>query len=166
MPYMFLNGGGMRGGSLHHLLRGAPLVAETTTAPIYRLYSVGDRYPALQPADAGSAGATGAAGAAGAAIAGEVYDLPLDVLHDDLLPAEPAELELGVIRLADGTAALGMILRRPCPPLDYLTDITGYGGWRSYLRAVGPAPEATLGGAAFRGAGTTARSGKWPFATT
>ena len=48
MPLMFLNGGGMRGGSLHHLLGGAPLVAQTTTAPLYRLYSVGDRYPALQ----------------------------------------------------------------------------------------------------------------------
>jgi gamma-glutamylcyclotransferase (GGCT)/AIG2-like uncharacterized protein YtfP len=122
MPHMFLNGGGMRGGSLHHLLRGAPLVAETRTAPAYRLYSVGDRFPALQPA-AGP----------GAAIAGEVYDLPLDLLRDDLLPAEPPELELGVVTLADGAAALGMILRRPCPPLDGLADITAYGGWRGYL---------------------------------
>ena len=38
----------MRGGSLHHLLAGAPLVAETWTAPHYLLYSVGDR-----PASAG-----------------------------------------------------------------------------------------------------------------
>jgi hypothetical protein len=122
MPYMFLNGGGMRGGSLHHLLRGAPLVADDArTAPRYRLHSVGDRYPALEPV------ATG-----GTAIAGEVYDLPLDVLRDSLLPAEPPELELGVIELADGTASLGMILRRPCPPLDELTDISKYGGWRAY----------------------------------
>jgi len=128
MPYMFLNGGGMRGGSLHHLLRGAPLVAETSTAPLYRLYSVGDRYPALQLAEEGAG-----PGAAGAAIAGEVYDLPLDVLRDDLLPAEPPELELGVIKLADGTAALGMTLRRQRPPMDDLTDITRFGGWRDYL---------------------------------
>jgi hypothetical protein len=26
-----------------------------------------------------------------------------------------------------------MILRRPCPSLDELTDITGYGSWRAYL---------------------------------
>jgi gamma-glutamylcyclotransferase (GGCT)/AIG2-like uncharacterized protein YtfP len=128
MPYMFLNGGGMRGGSLHHLLRDAPLLAETRTAPLYRLYSVGDRYPALQLAEEGTG-----AGASGAAIAGEVYDLPLDLLRDDLLPAEPPELELGVIQLADGTAALGMILRRQCPATDDLTDITGFGGWRDYL---------------------------------
>lgn len=125
MTYMFLNGGGMRGGSLHHLLRGAPLVAETTTAPLYRLYSVADRYPAMRPADEGPG--------SGATIAGEVYDLPLDLLRDDLLPAEPPELELGVIKLADDTAALGMILRRPCPVMDDLTDITRFGGWRHYL---------------------------------
>jgi hypothetical protein len=69
----------------------------------------------------------------GAAIAGEVYDLPLDVLRDSLLPAEPPELELGVIELADGSAALGMLLRRPCPAMDDLTDITAYRGWRAYL---------------------------------
>jgi gamma-glutamylcyclotransferase (GGCT)/AIG2-like uncharacterized protein YtfP len=125
MPHMFLNGGGMRGGSLHHLLAGAPLIAETWTASRYLLYSVGDRYPALQPCpkEAG----------AGSAIAGEVYDLPLDLLRDDLLPAEPPELELGVIELADGAAALGMILRRPCPASDDLIDITAFGGWRAYL---------------------------------
>jgi gamma-glutamylcyclotransferase (GGCT)/AIG2-like uncharacterized protein YtfP len=128
MPPMFLNGGGMAGGSLHHLLRGAPLVAETRTAPRYLLYSVRDEYPALQPAAEGPAGLR----ERGAAIAGEVYDLPLHVLRDDLLPAEPPELELGVIQLADGTAALGMILRRQCPAMDDLTDITAFGGWRAY----------------------------------
>jgi gamma-glutamylcyclotransferase (GGCT)/AIG2-like uncharacterized protein YtfP len=128
MPYMFLNGGGMRGGSLHHLLGGAPLIAEIRTAPLYRLYSVGDRYPALQ-----LAAESPDPGAAGSAIAGEVYDLPLDLLRDDLLPAEPPELELGVIKLSDGTAALGMILRRPCLAMTDLIDITRFGGWRSYL---------------------------------
>ena len=128
MPYMFLNGGGMRGGSLHHLLGGAPLIAEIRTAPLYRLYSVGDRYPALQ-----LAAESPDPGAAGSAIAGEVYDLPLGLLRDDLLPAEPPELELGVIKLADGAAALGMILRRPCPALNDLIDITRFGGWRSYV---------------------------------
>ncbi len=125
MPHMFLNGGGMRSGPLHHLLAGAPLVAEISTAPRYLLYSVGDRYPALHPCEKGAA--------AGGAVAGEVYDLPLGVLRDDLLPAEPPELELGVIELADGTAALGMILRRPCPVMADLTDITSFGGWRAYL---------------------------------
>jgi len=116
----------MRGGSLHHLLAGAPLVAETRTARHYRLYSVGDRYPALQPCPKGAEGS-------GGAVAGEVYDLPLGLLRDALLPAEPPELELGVIELADGGSALGMLLRRPFPTLDDLTDITAFGGWRAYL---------------------------------
>ena len=127
MPHMFLNGGGMRGGSLHHLLSGAPLVAETRTAPHYLLYSVGDRHPALQPCP------KGAEGFPGGAVTGEVYDLPLGLLRDALLPAEPPELELGVIELADGSSALGMLLRRPCPALDDLTDITAFGGWHAYI---------------------------------
>src|ERR1700678_1043741 len=99
MPQMFLNGGGLRGGSLPHLLRGARLIAETSTAPRYRLHSVGDRYPALQPAGTG-----------GRAIAGEVYDLPLDVLRDSLLPAQPPELELCAIEVAHGPASLRTML--------------------------------------------------------
>jgi hypothetical protein len=37
-----------------------------------------------------------------------------------------------VIELADGSPALGMILRRECPPLPDLVDITSHGGWRAY----------------------------------
>jgi hypothetical protein len=29
--------------------------------------------------------------------------------------------------------SLGMVLRRPCPSLDGLTDISAYGGWHAYL---------------------------------
>ena len=38
-----------------------------------------------------------------------------------------------MITLADGTAALGMILRRQASSMDDLTDITSSGGWRAYL---------------------------------
>lgn len=121
MTLMFLNGGAMRGGPLHHLLAGAPLVAETRTAARYRFYSVGDRCPALQPVSHG-----------GAEIDGEVYDVDMDVLRDRLLPAEPPELELGVIELADGGSALAMLLRRPNTSHAQLADITTYGSWRAY----------------------------------
>ncbi|MEV5703765.1 gamma-glutamylcyclotransferase [Actinoallomurus sp. NPDC052274] len=123
MPLMFLNGGGMRGGPLHHLLDGAPQVAATTTAPRYRLYSVADRFPALLPVAHG-----------GAPVTGEVYDVTLDVLRDRLLPAEPPELELGVIELADGTSSLAMVLRRPPASFPQLLDITDHGGWAAYRR--------------------------------
>jgi Gamma-glutamyl cyclotransferase, AIG2-like len=125
---MFLTGGGMRGGDLHHLLGGAPLVAETRTAPRYRFYAVDGRFPGLYPVSDG-----------GDSVEGELYDVPLDVLRDCLLPAEPPELELGIIALADGGASLAMVLRAAVhdEPGERLVDITSYGTWRAYLLAVG-----------------------------
>jgi gamma-glutamylcyclotransferase (GGCT)/AIG2-like uncharacterized protein YtfP len=121
MTLMFLNGDGMRGGRLHHQLRGAALVAETNTAARYRFYAVGGRFPALEPVPDG-----------GHAIAGEVYDVPLAVLRDHLLPAEPDELELGIVELGNGGAALGMVLRRAFARPDDLVDISAIGDWRRY----------------------------------
>ena len=118
---MFLNGDGMRGGRLHHELRGAPLIAVTRTAPAYRFYAVAGRFPALERVPGG-----------GHAIAGEVYDVEMTVLRDHLLPAEPAELELGVVELAGGGAALGMLLRRPFAGPGELVDISDIGDWRAY----------------------------------
>lgn len=122
MVHMFLNGGGMKGGNLHHLIGGAPFVGPAATLPIYRLQSVGDDHPALQLAPEGE----------GAAIEGELYDIDLAVLRTSLLPAEPADLELGVVGMADGSEALGMRLRDDCADLPELIDITAHGSWRSY----------------------------------
>jgi gamma-glutamylcyclotransferase (GGCT)/AIG2-like uncharacterized protein YtfP len=119
--YMFLNGGGMRGGELHHRLHGAPLVREVRTAPKYRFYSVEDRYPALEPVDSG-----------GVAVAGELYDLPLETLRDSLLPAEPPEVELGLIELEDGTPSFAVVLRREYRRTADLIDISHIGSWRAY----------------------------------
>jgi hypothetical protein len=123
MTLMFLNGGGMRGGPLHPHLRNAPLVKATATAAKYRFYAVRGEFPALEPAGPGEPGY---------AVAGEVYDIPLTVLRDELLPAEPPELELGVVELADGSAALGMLLRREATRPASLTDISTLGDWRHY----------------------------------
>jgi len=121
MTLMFLNGGAMRGGPLHHLLRDAPLLGEVRTAARYRFYSVDDRFPALQEVDSG-----------GFEITGEVYDVPMEVLRESLLPAEPAELELGIIELADGRPSLAMVLRREFAAHTGLKDISAAGGWRAY----------------------------------
>lgn len=121
MVYMFLNGGGMRGGDLHHQLRGAPLVKETRTAPKYRFHSVDDRFPALEPVDDG-----------GVAVWGELYDLPMETLRDSLLPAEPPELELSVIELEDGTSSFAVVLRTEYQRTATLTDISDVGSWRAY----------------------------------
>ena len=122
MPPMFLNGGGMRGGPVHQHIEGVPLLGELHTAPRYRFYSIRDEFPGLVATDAG-----------GAAIAGELYDISIEMLHRALLPAEPAELELGTIELEDGSVSFAMLVRREV--LDAatgLTDITEYGGWRAY----------------------------------
>jgi hypothetical protein len=68
----------------------------------------------------------------GVEVSGEAYDLPMEVLRDSLLPAEPAELELGVIELADGRPCLAMVLRREFAAHTGLKDISGYGSWRAY----------------------------------
>jgi gamma-glutamylcyclotransferase (GGCT)/AIG2-like uncharacterized protein YtfP len=122
LALMFLNGGGMRGGPLHHQLAGAPLVREATSAAKYRYFSVRDRFPAMLAVTEG-----------GHAVRGEVYDVPLETLRDHLLPAEPPELELGVIELADGTACLATVLRAEYASSPDLIDISDLGDWRVYL---------------------------------
>jgi gamma-glutamylcyclotransferase (GGCT)/AIG2-like uncharacterized protein YtfP len=123
MALIFLNGGGMRGGPLHHQLRGAPLVRVARSAPRYRYFSVRDRFPAMREVDAG-----------GRAVAGEVYDVPLETLLHHLLPAEPPELELGIVELDDGTACLATVLRKEFAGHgDGLVDISDLGDWRAYL---------------------------------
>ena len=125
MVHMFFNGGGMRGGPLHDALRGAPFVAETESAPRYRFYAVRGEYPAMEPVDDG-----------GRPVRGEVYDVPLDVLRDSLLPVEPPELELGVIELEDGTGSLSMRMRAEALTAPGVRDISDAGGWRAYLAGV------------------------------
>jgi gamma-glutamylcyclotransferase (GGCT)/AIG2-like uncharacterized protein YtfP len=125
MPLMFLNGGAMRGGPLHHLLHGAPLVGVVRTAPRYRFYSVEDRFPALAE--------SGVDGMGGVSVTGELYDVPWDVLRESLLPAEPEELELGVIELEDGTGTLSMLRRRTYTEADdAYWDISQHSDWRGY----------------------------------
>lgn len=122
MPPMFLNGGGMRGGPVHHHIEGVPLLGELRTAPRYRFYSVRDEFPALVATDTG-----------GAAIIGELYDVPIDMLHHSLLPAEPSELELGTIELENGSVSFAMLLRREVLERGAgLIEITNYGGWQAY----------------------------------
>jgi hypothetical protein len=122
MPLIFLNGGAMRGGPLNHLLGDSPLVGRVRTAPRYRFCTVRDEFPALDEV------ATG-----GVSVIGELYDADWPVLREVLLPTEPAELELGVIELDDGTGCLSMIRRRTYheQPGD-LRDISGTPDWNAY----------------------------------
>lgn len=119
---LFVNGEGMSGGQVHYSIEGHPFLGQARTAPRYRFFSVRDEFPALWPVDEG-----------GVRVEGELYEVPLEAIRDSFMPAEPPELELGVLELADGGSALVVLLRRSVYEAgDGLIDISGHGGWRAY----------------------------------
>lgn len=119
---LFVNGEGMRGGAVHHSIEGHPFLGAARTAPRYRFYSVRDAFPALWPVAEG-----------GVSVEGELYDVPLTVIRDSFMPSEPPELELGVVELADGAAALVVLLRTAVHAGGAgLSDISAHGSWRAY----------------------------------
>ncbi len=121
---LFVNGEGMKGGSVHHSIAEHPFLGAAHTAPIYRFYSVGDRFPALWPVADG-----------GVSVVGELYDVPLTTLRERFIPAEPPELELSVIQLADGSSAVAVVLRREYLESPELTDISNRADWRRHRAA-------------------------------
>jgi hypothetical protein len=120
---LFLNGEGMRGGRVHPHIAHYRFLGEASTAPRYRFYVYEERFPALWPVAEG-----------GVAVPGELVELPLAAVRDEFLPVEPPELELGVVELADGAAALAVVLRPDVQARGTgLVDISDYGGWRAYM---------------------------------
>ena len=92
-----VNGTLMRGFALNrNLLAGATFVHATVTAPIYRLWSIDDEYPAMLRVTAG-----------GAAIALEVW--AVSMIHLGTILQEPPGLCLGKILLADQSIILGVL---------------------------------------------------------
>lgn len=124
MALMFLNGEGMRGGAAHAHIAGSEFLGETRTGPHYRFLAFGDLgrdFPGLLPVERG-----------GAAIAGELYDVPMDKLRR-LLRAEPPELELSIVTLADGRLSFGMVVRAGGQADAATADITDAASWRRHL---------------------------------
>jgi gamma-glutamylcyclotransferase (GGCT)/AIG2-like uncharacterized protein YtfP len=116
-----VNGTLMRGLELNGnlLTAGASFVRETRTAPVYRLWSIDDRHPAMVRV------ATG-----GAAIVVEVWDVPAAGLAE-ILMKEPPGLCIGKVMLEDGSEALGVLGETAL--CDGQREITRYGGWRAYV---------------------------------
>jgi gamma-glutamylcyclotransferase (GGCT)/AIG2-like uncharacterized protein YtfP len=116
-----VNGTLMRGLELNQnmLAAGATFVTEAKTAPLYRLWSIANRYPGMIRDNT-----------AGAAIALEIWEVDGPGLIQ-ILNQEPPGLTIGRIVLEDGSEVLG-VLAEP-----YLTqgqtEITCSGGWRNYL---------------------------------
>lgn len=120
-PYLLaVNGTLMRGLALNQnmLDAGAVFVCEAKTFPVYRLWSIGDRYPGMQRDPL-----------AGAAIDLEVWEvLPAGLFK--ILEKEPPGLTLGRVLLFDGQDVFGVLAEA------YIVkdqrEITSFGGWRSY----------------------------------
>jgi hypothetical protein len=113
---MFVTGEAMSGGRLNAHLRDAVFRGPSSTAARYRFYSVRDEFPGLHPVTA-----------RGVSVPGELYEVSYAVL-----PAEPPELELGIIELADGTGSLAMRVRAEALQAPGVSDISDRGGWLRY----------------------------------
>jgi AGZA family xanthine/uracil permease-like MFS transporter len=123
---LFVNGTLMRGFPLHQNLAGAEFLEEVATAPRYRLHAVADDHPAMyETAD----------GERGGAIAGELYQVPAEVLLH-VIEGEPAGLYRGPVTLADGRVVPGILGVRE--QAEAHPEITELGGWRRYVGQAEP----------------------------
>ena len=118
---IFFNGTVMRGEPGHANLAGADFVAEATTAARFRLFSIGDQYPAMVPRHHG-----------GVAVEGELYRVPTSV-WPAILEGEPPGLHRDLVELSDGRVVYGIVGSEDLVAQKG-SDISAFGGWRTYLR--------------------------------
>ena len=124
-----VNGTLMRGLELNPnlLAVGASFVREDETDACYRIWSIGDRHPAMLRTPG-----------AGTRVALELWEVPAAGLAT-ILQNEPPGLAIGKVVLRDGSIVLG-VLGEPflC---ERQREITAFGGWRAYTAAQqSPAP--------------------------
>jgi len=119
-----VNGTLMRGLALNSnlLAAGAVFVRETRTEPVYRMWSIEDRHPAMIRVHQG-----------GASLAVEIWSVPAAGLASILLQ-EPPGLSVGRVKLIDGSNALG-VLGEPIL-CESQKEITAFGGWRAYMDSI------------------------------
>ncbi|MGE3192860.1 MAG: gamma-glutamylcyclotransferase [Microbacteriaceae bacterium] len=122
---LYVNGTLMRGLGLHDNLAGAEFLEEVSTAPKYRVHSIGGVHPGMYQVESG-----------GAAVAGELYAVPMNVLLK-VVEGEPPGLYRGPVELSDGRVVPGILFDEAAAKKH--PDITEHGGWRGYLAAGSPA---------------------------
>jgi AGZA family xanthine/uracil permease-like MFS transporter len=118
---LYVNGTLMRGLGLHDNLAGAEFLEEVSTAPKYRVHTIGDVHPGMYKVESG-----------GAAVAGELYAVPMNVLLK-VVEGEPPGLYRGPVELSDGRVVPGILFDEAAAKKH--PDITEHGGWRGYLAA-------------------------------
>lgn len=116
-----VNGTLMRGLELNKNLIavGATFLRETHTKPVYRLFSIDDRYPAMIRVTEG-----------GNEITLEIWSISSSSLYQ-IIQQEPSGLCMGKIELVDESEVLGVLGEAII--CEKQLDITQYGGWRKYL---------------------------------
>jgi hypothetical protein len=118
-----VNGTLMRGQPTNNILiqAGAKFAGDACTAPVYRLWNVSDKHPAMLRDEQG-----------GASISLELWEIDPERIME-VFEKEPPGLVIGRVLLDNGTAVAG-ILAEP-----YLLagsqEITQYHGWREYQGA-------------------------------
>lgn len=116
-------GAHLSGQPLNHQLteRNATLVADTMTAPLYRLYAL-DGGPPARPGLIRSDDGT--------AIGVEVWEMPIEAAGS-FIGGIPSPLGFGRLQLADGSDVLGFLCEAYA--IEDARDITEFGDWRNYL---------------------------------
>lgn len=120
---IMFNGTVMRGEPAHANLTRATYVESVSTAPVYRLWSIDDQFPAMFRDEE-----------RGASITGELYEVPDDV-WPGIEATEPGGLHCGEVELDDGRMVFGMLGSDSLAGVG--CEITEFGGWREYRSAMG-----------------------------
>ncbi|MFN8455949.1 MAG: glutamyl-tRNA amidotransferase [Anaerolineae bacterium] len=98
---------------------GGAFVGEAHTAPVYRMWSIDNRYPGMVRVNKD-----------GVALALELWEIAAAGLAQ-ILEKEPPGLTVGRVLLDDGREVLGVLAE------SYVTqnkvEISHFGGWRAYL---------------------------------
>ena len=120
---LFVNGTLMRGLALHTNLEGAEFLGAFATAPLYRLYSIGDIHPGMFELEDSEED--------GIAVVGEMYRMS-DEIWARVEAGEPPNLYCGPVAREDGRTVNGILYPRGLAEANH-KDISAYGDWRTYI---------------------------------
>lgn len=104
--------------------RGAKLLSQTRSAPVYRFYAL----PGGPPQRPGMV----RVGENGAAIELEVWSVPVEE-YGSFVAGIPSPLGIGTVELEDGTRVQGFVCESAA--IQGAQDITEFGSWRAWLAA-------------------------------
>ena len=121
LALVVFNGTVMRDQPAHANLEGATFLEDVRTGPVYRLWTIGDRHPAMMRAEEG-----------GTEVEAELYEVPDDV-WPGIRDTEPPGLYRGPVELSDGRHVEGMLGKQSLIDGPDAVEITKFGGWRAYL---------------------------------